>query len=231
MGVIESTTRWTLIDGAIDDVHRALDRALLADELDVAALFRQIEAQLDALYARLVASALSKSACDDALVAIAFYVDELVLARLASSQYRLQTDWPLLRRFEQDERFGGDAFFARAEALSQSADPSDARRFVIDAYLYCLNRGFVGCFAARPEEITRRRAALWRARVAPEVTVVTTARTPNSVGNVAPFWLLALVACILVVTPFAAAYVASVGAAPSAAGASSTQAQAARSNQ
>ncbi|MDP3278644.1 MAG: DotU family type IV/VI secretion system protein [Deltaproteobacteria bacterium] len=231
MGVIESTTRWTLIDGTLDDVHQAIDRALLADELDVAALFRQIEAQFDALFARLVASALSKSACDDALVALAFYVDELVLERLASSQYRLQTDWPLLRRFEQNERFGGDAFFARAEALSQSADPSDARRFVMDTYLYCLNRGFVGCFAARPEEIARHRSELWRARGAPEVNVVTEARTPRAVGNVAPFWLLACVACILVLASFAAAYIASVGATPSTTGESSAQSEAGRTNQ
>lgn len=204
MDVIESTARWALIDGALSDVHRAVDRALIADELDVAALFRQVEAQFDALCARLIASGLPKSVCDDALVPLAFTVDEVVLERLAQSQFRLQADWPLLRRFEQDERYGGDAFFSRAERLC-SASASDERTFVIDVYLYCLNRGFVGCFAGRSDEIERYRSLLWRSRGAPEVTVVTQSRAPLSVGNVAPFWILALVACILVVTTVAMA--------------------------
>lgn len=204
MDVIESTARWTLIEGALTDVHQAVDRALIADELDVAALFRQVEAQFDALYARLLASGLAKKVCDDSLVALAFYVDEVVLERLAQSQFRLQADWPLLRRFEQDERYGGDAFFARAERLC-SEGASDERTFVIDVYLYCLNRGFVGCFVGRADEIERRRGALWRARGAPSVSVVTQPRAPLSVGNVAPFWILALLACILVVTSVAMA--------------------------
>lgn len=197
MAVSETTARWTLIDGTMADVQRSLDRALLADHLDVSALFRQIESQLDALLVRLVTSGLPKKVSDDALVPLSFWVDEMVLERLAASHYRLQADWPLLRKFAQNERFGGDAFYARADALCASPLSED-EAFVADVYLYCIRRGFVGCYAGRGEEIERYRQRLWRARGAPSVSVLAQSRAPFSAGFVAPFWIILLIACIVV---------------------------------
>jgi type IV/VI secretion system ImpK/VasF family protein len=203
--VSSSLSRWRLIDRALAEVDKDIERALLEDAIDVAALARRVEGRFDALSAGLTDAGTDPAVRAEALVALAFLVDERVLVRLSERSYARQTEWPRLERFEDRERFGGDAFFSRARRIvAEPVDPEGHRRERLEVYLYCLGQGFEGRYAGRSEELETQRSVLWNA-LGQSAPPLATSQASAPRGGVARFWILALIACTIVLLPYVAA--------------------------
>lgn len=142
---------WREILAAYRDATAAVDKAFAGPPADLGALAALLRSRLDRLRKLLVGGH------DAVLAPIAFLLDEQILAQLATTE--LEVTWPLLGRTHGDTDFGGDVFFAGASRLCGEAEPLS---LVIQAYLFCLDEGFVGRYADDPRGLAECRRALFK---------------------------------------------------------------------
>ena len=158
---------WTAITEAVAEMHRLIEETLVPGGAlsDIEGLHGRLLAELESLGPRLPANV--RGGRDAYLAPIAMLFDERILGRLAIMSMGNALDWPSLLTAVDGQRFAGDVFFKRIDAMLEpeaSADP-----LLPQIYLWCLEQGFLGRHADEPAVLDGYRRRLWKSLELPEL--------------------------------------------------------------
>lgn len=177
--------------GASGGTRLSLGRSAELERAGLQSLHERVEQRLEQLRQQLQ----HEHGRDQAMLALVFYFDERIMARLP--EY-LRLAWPLLQTKRTGQRTGGDDFYTSVEQLRR--DPTTPS-FVFEVYYFCLSNGFIGRYAKDLASIERYKQWLQESITLQEVPTEASDTAELSTQSRKPVagWVSYLVSLVVVV--------------------------------